>query len=100
MSSREFLVLVRHLDEDSEFKKIAPPPYGRDGDWPEAIQIAAKTHEEFAMYRASKYVGGPNEYMPRIFIAPPERAAIAAEAAEEQLAARDLEALLSGAIDI
>lgn len=100
MSSREFLVLVQELKDDSSFKTKAPPPYGRDGDWPEVVQIAAKTHEEFAMYRASKYVNGPNEYMPMIFIAPSKRAEIAAEAAEERLAAMDLESLLSGAIDL
>jgi hypothetical protein len=38
MSSREFLVLVRHLGDDSQFKTLAPQPYGRDGDWPEAMQ--------------------------------------------------------------
>lgn len=100
MSSREFLVLVRHLDDDSAFKTLAPNPYGRDGNWPEAVQIAAKTHEEIALNRASKYVGSEHEYIPKIFIAPPERAAMAAEAAEEQLAAMDLEDLLSGAIDL
>lgn len=100
MSSREFLVLLRHLEDTSAFKTLAPEPYGRDGNWTEAVQIAAKAHEEFAMYRASKYVGGPNEYMPQVFISPLERAAYAAEAAEERLASLDLESLLSGAIDL
>jgi hypothetical protein len=100
MSSREFLVLLRHLEDTSAFKTLAPEPYGRDGNWTEAVQIAAKAHEEFAMYRASEYVGGPNEYMPQVFISPLERAAYAAEAAEERLASLDLESLLSGAIDL
>lgn len=99
MSSREFLVLVQHLPEDSEFKAIAPKPFGRDGDWPESVQIWAETHKEFALHRASKYVGGPNEYVPQVFISPPERAAAAAEMEEERLAAMELEALLSNAID-
>jgi hypothetical protein len=94
MSSREFLVLVRELKDTSRFKSIAPPPFGRDGDWPEDVKIAAKTHEELALYRASKYVGGPNEYVPRVFISPPERAAAAAEVAEEREAAMGLEFLL------
>lgn len=100
MSSREFLTLVEELTDDSSFKKKAPKPFGRDGNWSDAVQIAAKTHEEIAQYRASKYVGSEHEYRPEIFIAPPERAAIAAEAAEERLAAMDLELLLSGAIDL
>lgn len=100
MSSREFLVLVRHLGDDSEFMKLAPHPYGRDGDWPEAVKIAAKTHEELALNRASKYVGSEYEYVPMVFIAPPERAAAAAEAAEDELASMDLENLLSMALDL
>jgi hypothetical protein len=42
MSSREFLVLLRHLEDTSAFKTLAPEPYGRDGNWTEAVQIAAK----------------------------------------------------------
>lgn len=99
MSSREFMVLVQHLSDDSAFKAIAPKPFGRDGDWPEAVQIAAETHKEFALYRASKYVGGSNEYVPQVFLSPGERYAAFLEAQEEQLAAMDLERLLSGAID-
>lgn len=99
MSSREFLVLVQYLDDESAFKKLAPKPYGRDGDWSEAVQIAAKTHEEFAMYRASKYVGGPHEYRPMVFIPPAERAAQAAESADDDAASMDLEFLLAKVID-
>jgi hypothetical protein len=100
MSSREFIVLVQHLPDDSEFKAIAPKPYGRGGDWPEPVAIAAETHKEFALYRASKYVGGSNEYVPQVFLAPAERLAAAREAEEELLAGMDLEALLSKAIDL
>lgn len=100
MSSREFMVLVEHLGDESNFKTLAPHPFGRDGDWSEARKIAAKTHEELALNRASKYVGGENEYIPQVFIAPPERLAAWREAEEERLAAMDLERLLSGAIDL
>lgn len=99
MSSREFLVLVQHLPDTSEFKTHAPKPFGRDGDWTEAMKIAAETHKELALYRASKYVGSSNEYVPQVFIAPPERLAAALEAVEEQQAADDLELMLSMAID-
>jgi hypothetical protein len=83
MSSREFLVLVNHLSDESEFKTLAPKPFGRGGDWSEAMQIAAETHKEFALYRASKYVEGPNEYVPQVFISPGDRLAAAEEAAAE-----------------
>lgn len=99
MSSREFLVLVERLSDDSAFKTVAPHPFGRDGDWTEAMTIAAKTHEELALSRAAKYIGGKNEYIPQVFIAPPLRLAAAREAHEEHLASMDLEELLSGAID-
>lgn len=99
MSSREFMVLVEHLSDNSVFKTVAPKPFGRDGDWSEAMKIAAKTHEELALNRASKYVGGDNEYIPQVFIAPPERLAAWREAQEDLRASMDLELLLSGAID-
>lgn len=99
MSSREFLVLVQHLPGNSEFKTGAPQPFGRDGDWPESLRILAETHKELALYRAAKYVGSPNEYVPQIFITPSERLAAYAESQEEQLAGLELEAMLSMAID-
>lgn len=99
MTSREFMVLIEYLSDDSGFKAIAPKPFGRDGDWPLAIKMAAKTHEELALNRASKYVGGDNEYIPQVFIPPPEQLAAFMEAQEERRAAMYLEHLLSGAID-
>lgn len=99
MTSREFIVLVEHLTDESDFKTSAPQPFGRDGDWSEAMKIAAKTHEELALNRASKYVGGDNEYIPEVFIAPPERLAAWRQAQEDLRASLDLERLLSGAID-
>ena len=100
MSSREFVVLVRKLPDDgSAFKAEAPKPFGRGGDWPEWVQMLAETHKENALYRASKYVGGPNEYVPQVFIPPAERAELARQMAEDELASMDLELLLSKAID-
>jgi hypothetical protein len=99
MSSREFIVLLEFLDDESPYKTFAPKPFGRDGDWPEARKIAAETHKEFALYRASKYVGGSNEYVPQVFLSPGERLAAFLEAQEEREAAMDLENLLSNALD-
>jgi len=99
MSSREFLVLVNRLTDESEFKREAPPPFGRGGDWSEAMKIAAETHKEVALNRAAKYAGGDNAYIPKVFIAPPERLQAALEAREDLEAAMDLENLLSKAID-
>lgn len=63
LSSRQLLVLIHQLPEDSEFKTHAPPPFGRDGDWTVMQKITAETHNELAAYRASKYAGTPHEYM-------------------------------------
>lgn len=83
MSSREFLVLVGKLPDNSAFKSEAPQPFGRGGDWPLALSIAAETHKELAMYRAAKYVGSPNEYAPTVFLTPQDRRVAVAEAVEE-----------------
>lgn len=96
LSSRRLLVILEKLPDESEFKTWAQ----RAGDWTEAMMIAAETHKEIALNRASKYVGSENEYVPMIFIPPSERVAAARENAEELEAAMDLEALLSGAIDL
>ncbi|OBK50103.1 hypothetical protein A5656_27510 [Mycobacterium gordonae] len=53
------------------------------------MQILAETHKELALYRASHYVGGENQYTPKVFLDPVERekahaAALANEAAIEE----------------
>lgn len=72
LSSRQLLVLIRKLPEDSEFKTHAPPPLGRDGDWTLMQKLAAETHNEIAAYRASKYAGTPHEYMYTTYSSPLE----------------------------
>lgn len=84
LSSRKLLNLIHRLPETSEFKTYAAPPFGRDGDWPEAVQIAAAMHNEIAAYRASKYVGTPHEYRYTEFVSPPQRHLRAQEAAAEE----------------
>lgn len=99
MSSREFLVLVDKLPDRSAFKRDAPKPFGRDGDWTDAMEIAKETHKELALYRASKYAGGCYEYAPMVFLNPSERIDAAERAREEALAAMDLEQMLSRSIN-
>lgn len=84
MSSRLFLNLVYRLDEDSEFKTYAAPPFGRDGNWPEALQIAAAMHNEIAADRASKYVDTPHEYRYTEFLSPADRRLRLEEALAEE----------------
>jgi hypothetical protein len=68
MSSRELLVLLEHLPEAGVYKTAL-----RGGKWPEWMQIIAEIHKEVALYRASYYVGGDNEYQPAGFLDPSER---------------------------
>lgn len=84
MSSRKVLVLLEEAPQDSQFKKFAKPPFGRGGDWDETTKIFAALHKEAALDRASKYVGGENEYIPEVFLAPSERAEYAQTAELEQ----------------
>ena len=83
MSSRKLLVLLENSDDEWPFKRHAARPFGRGGDWNEAEQMLAAIHEENALDRASKYVGGENEYVPKVFISPPERFERAVEAQTE-----------------
>ena len=59
MSSRRLLVLCEHIPE-------------LGGRWPLELRIAKETHKEVALHRASLYVGGPNEYVPKLFLDPTE----------------------------
>jgi len=59
MSSRKLLVLCEHIPE-------------LGGRWPLSLRVAKELHKETALHRASLYVGGPNEYTPRVFLDPVE----------------------------
>lgn len=96
LSSRLLLNLVQRLPEKSEFKTHAAPPFGRDGNWTELEIMVAKLHEETAMNRAAKYVGGPNEYIPTVYLSPSERMERASETEEDEQSASDLISSLVG----
>jgi len=59
MSSRKLLVLCEHIPE-------------LGGRWTTQLRVIKEAHKELALHRASLYVGGPNEYVPRLFLDPPE----------------------------
>lgn len=84
LSSRLLLSLIRRLDEKSEFKTNAAPPFGRDGDWPILEKMIAAHHNEMAAYRASKYAGTEHEYEYTVFISPLEARERAEEAAADE----------------
>lgn len=73
LSSRKLLNLVMRLPSSSEFKRLAKPPFGRDGDWTELEKMVAELHNETAANRASKFAGGPNEYEYKVFLSPVDR---------------------------
>ncbi len=56
------------------------------GRWTKTLQVAAKTHRELALHRASLYVGGPNEYVPELFLDPVEARELIDDAAETEQA--------------
>lgn len=80
MSSRRLLVLLKHARETGPYMQAL-----RDGGWPPVTKILAEVHKELALYRASKYAGGDNEYAPLIFVDPVtvKREAEEAAAADE-----------------
>lgn len=90
LSSRLLLSLVHRLPEKSEFKTYAAAPFGRDGEWTELEMMVSKLHEETAMNRAAKYVGGPNEYTPTIFLSPLARIERKNESEEDEQSASEL----------
>lgn len=72
MSSRRLLVLCEHIPE-------------LGGRWPLDLRIAKETHKEVSLHRASLYVGGPNEYVPKLFLDPAEaREMVEAEQSEDE----------------
>ena len=74
LSSRKLLVLCEHIPE-------------LGGRWSTAMKIAKETHKEVALRRAALYVGGPNEYTPKLFLDPEEAIALVdkAEATEQAI---------------
>lgn len=85
MSSRRLLALLEH-------PKTVDSPYARalrDGEWPEWMEMLKELHKEFALYRASWYVGRKGEYRPKVFLNLKERKEKFAEAQEH--AARQAE---------
>lgn len=89
MTSRKFLALVTELPDDSAFK-IATSWSG----WSLSTTLLAKIHEEFALYRSSKYAGGEHAYNPMVYVPPKEqeRQALqeAVEAEHEQQSRNEL----------
>lgn len=72
MSSRKLLVLCEHIPE-------------LGGRWSMALRVAKETHKEVALHRAALYVGGPNEYIPKLFLDPAEaRELVTAAQAEDE----------------
>lgn len=59
LSSRRLMVLCEHIPEIG-------------GRWPRSLQLLKEVHTEVALNRAAKYVGGPNEYVPQLFLDPAE----------------------------
>lgn len=86
------IVLIRGLPEKSEFKTHAAPPFGRDGNWPIAMQMLKHLTNETSLNRASKYAGGEHEYLPTVYADPVE----AREAHEEQQAEEEFHDLEFG----
>lgn len=89
VSSRELLVILEYLPDDGAMKMAQA---GREGDWPEWVEIIGKTHKELAMYHAWKY--GIDEVP--VFLSPKERWERHLEQAEEEA---DLEYALAAEDD-
>lgn len=70
------MALIEFLPDDGAFKMAL---YGREGDWPEQMEILAKILEELALYHAFKY--GKDEA--QVILSPKARLRAYEEAAEE-----------------
>lgn len=81
MSSRELLVYARHFKETGAYKTAL-----RDGGWPEFMQVISDLHKEVALLRAMHYVGGENQYTPKVFLDPRDRERVQAEQADAERA--------------
>ena len=81
LSSRKLLVLCEHIPE-------------LGGRWPMMLRVLKEAHKELALHRAALYVGGRNEYVPKLFLDPAEAREMAdkarAEATEMQEATDEL----------
>lgn len=77
LSSRRLLGLLEHLPDTGAFKMALA---GRDGDWPEWVEILAKIHEEIALDVAGRY--GKKEA--QTFLSPKAREAYYRELAQAQ----------------
>lgn len=71
LSSRRLLVLCEHIPEVG-------------GRWPLEVRVLKEIHKEVALHRASLYVGGRNEYIPKLFLDPAEAREIADKARDEE----------------
>lgn len=89
VTSRELLVIIEYLPDKGAFKMALQ---GREGDWPEDIQILAKIHEELALYHSWKY--GQDEV--QVFLSPKARWEHHLRQAEEE---EDLEYALAAEDD-
>lgn len=82
VSSRELLAILEYLPDKGAFKMAL---HGREGDWPEDIQILAKIHEELSLYHAWKYGKDEGE----TFLSPKARFEHHLKQAEEEQDAED-----------
>lgn len=89
VSSRELLVLLEYLPDKGALKMALQ---GREGDWPEDLQVLAGIHKELAMYHAWKY----GEDTAATFLSPKARWERHLEQAEEEA---DLEYALAAEDD-
>lgn len=94
MSSRELISdLLENLVEPSVCKSDPWWPLGLEQPWPESVRIAAETHKEVALLRAARYVGGPNAYDAKVFLAPDERVERFIQAAHDAAEESDVPSL-------
>lgn len=89
VTSRELLVLLEYLPDKGAFKMALQ---GREGDWPEDVQILAAIHECLAMSNAVKFGQGEAP----VFLSPKARWERHLEQAEEEA---DLEYALAAEDD-
>lgn len=87
MSSRRLLALLEYpRSDDSPYARAM-----RDGEWPEWMEMLKELHKEFALYRASWYVGKKGEYKPKIFLNMRERVERFTQAQEQEVKQAEVE---------
>lgn len=77
ISSRELLVILEYLPDDGALKMAQA---GREGDWPEWVEVLAKIQEDAALYHAFKY----GKDQAQVILSPKARWQAYQEAAEEE----------------